>query len=122
MNARLQAAQPVKVIVVPRNGPIPARVRAEAEAAAKPPDEVGEAAARLVPRDYSPGAFGWSVPITIEEERNAQGQLTGRAAVIAEELFARGRPDFAGADDKLPGDWVRPAQAAPTAPQGGGRT
>lgn len=115
-------SRPIRVIVVPRNGPVLARVRAEAEAAARPPDEVGAAIAPLIPQTYSPGALGWTVPITVEEERNAQGQLTGRAAVIAEEPFARGKPDFVDALDRLPGDWQRPGGANPEPVTPGERT
>lgn len=120
--ASLQNSRPVKVLVVPRAGAVRARIEAAAVAEARAPDVVHPAVAHLVPREYTPGALGWTVPVLIEEERNDRGQLTGRVAVIAEESFARGKPDFADALDRKPDDWdPGPQTVTPGTPQGGGR-
>lgn len=117
------AAVPTKALVLrTRNdAAVLARLQAQAEAAARPPDDVHPAVRHLVPAEYSPEALGWTVPIALQEERDEQDEPTGRVAVVAEESFARGKADFAGAADGLPGDWRRGKGGAANPPGGGTR-
>jgi len=90
----------IKVVVGPTQAAIN-RTRASGNAAAKKSTDIHPAAARHIPSVYSPGALGWTVPYAIETD----GKNT-RTAIIADEEFSRGKPDFTGAADKLPNDWA----------------
>jgi hypothetical protein len=111
-------AVPTKTLVLrARNDDaVLARVRAQAAAAARPPDVVHPAVQHLIAAQYVPGALGWTVPLFEEEERDERGELTGRVAVVAEEVFCEGKPDFAAAG-RLPDDWRGRSGVAQTPPK-----
>lgn len=82
-----------------------ARTRAAGNAAARRATYVGEAISKIVPTAWDGSGSpptGWTVPYGLVEE--AAG---GRFAIIADDSFASGRPDFSGAASKLPDDWDR---------------
>jgi hypothetical protein len=86
-----------------------ARIRAQAHAAARRAMTVHPAAAKLVPATWNGQGSpppGWSVPYGVENEPGNE-----RVAIVVEDDFARGKPDFAGAADRLPDDWSRPGES-----------
>ena len=81
------------------------RTRNAGNAVARRATTVHPAAAHLVPATWNGSGNpprGWTVPhATLNEPGSA------RVAVVVEDDFARGKPDFAGAADGLPADWKR---------------
>lgn len=79
------------------------RVRAAGNAAARRATHIGGAIASKVPATWNgTGAVptGWTIPYGEEVQ-----PLTGRVAIVAEDAFAAGQADFAGATSALPNDW-----------------
>lgn len=82
-----------------------ARVRAAGNAAARRATIVHPAAQRFVPATWNGQGRvppGFTVPYGLEHEPG-----NGRVAIIAEDGFAQGQPDFTSAPSKLPDDWDR---------------
>jgi hypothetical protein len=111
----------MKVIVFANRGLATAalaRTRAAGNAAARRATFIGSAIAARVPATWNGQGnppTGYTVPYGVVEEPN------GRFAIVAEDAFAVGRPDFAAADDKLPDDWDRgngQGQAGASPPRG----
>lgn len=82
-----------------------ARVRAAGNAVSRRATFIGSAIAARVPATWNGVGnppTGWTIPYGFEEEPG-----NGRFAITADDDFAVGKPDFAGAANDLPANWDR---------------